>query len=92
MDLYAGQCRSGDCVELYNAVCEEGDLKRGRGIYKRILPALDVLESFPKPVQALKHLVTYKGLNGGYVRKPRYELSDDEIKYVEDAMEPDKIK
>lgn len=81
-----------DCVELYKAVCEEGDLKKGREVYQRILPALDVLESFPKPVQALKHLVSYKGLNGGYVRKPRYELSDDEKKYIEEAMVPDTIK
>ncbi|MGL6201823.1 MAG: 4-hydroxy-tetrahydrodipicolinate synthase [Lachnospiraceae bacterium] len=81
-----------DCVELYKAVCEEGDLQKGREVYQRILAALDVLESFPKPVQALKHLVSYKGLNGGYVRKPRYELSDDEKKYIEEAMVPDTIK
>lgn len=81
-----------DCVALYNAVCEEKNLDKGREIYKRILPALDVLESFPKPVQALKHLLTYKGLNGGYVRKPRYELSEDEKKFVEKEMSPDTIR
>jgi len=81
-----------DCVELYRAVCEEGDLKKGKEVYNRILPALDVLESFPKPVQTLKHLVSHKGLNGGYVRKPRYELSEKEKQYVEAAMKVDTIK
>lgn len=81
-----------DCVALYEAVCNEKDLDKGREIYKKILPALDVLESFPKPVQALKYLVTYKGLNGGFVRKPRYELTEEEKSYIERAMMPDGLK
>lgn len=81
-----------DCVALYKAVCEEKDIKKGREIYRKILPSLDVLESFPKPVQALKHLVTYKGLNGGYVRKPRYELTEEEKQFVVNEMMPDKLQ
>lgn len=81
-----------DCVALYKAVCEEKDIEKGKEIYKKILPSLDVLESFPKPVQALKHLVTCKGLNGGYVRKPRYELSEEEKQFVVNEMMPDKLQ
>lgn len=81
-----------DCVALYQAVYEEKDLDKGKEIYKKILPALDVLESFPKPVQALKYLVSYRGLNGGYVRKPRYELNEEEKKYIEDSMKPEQIQ
>ena len=74
------------CVELYEAVYVEGDLKKGKEIYKEILPALNVLESFPKPVQALKYGLGKKGLNGGYVRRPRMELNDEEKAYLSEAM------
>lgn len=49
------------CVELYRSVCLEKDLEKGMQIYKEILPALNVLESFPKPVQALKYGLGKKG-------------------------------
>lgn len=74
------------CVDLYQAVYEEEDLKKGKEIYKEILPALNVLESFPKPVQALKYGLSKKGLNGGYVRRPRMELNEEEKTYLSEAM------
>ena len=63
-----------------------GTLRGGLCIYKEILPALNVLESFPKPVQALKYGLGKKGLNGGYVRRPRMELNDEEKAYLSEAM------
>ena len=80
------------CVELYKAVCEEKDLEKGKEVYKQILPALDVLESFPKPVQALKYALSFKGLNGGYVRRPRLELTEEEKKFVENEMFLDQLR
>lgn len=74
------------CVDLYQAVYVEEDLKKGKEIYKEILPALNVLESFPKPVQALKYGLSKKGLNGGYVRRPRMELNEEEKIYLSEAM------
>lgn len=74
------------CVELYEAVYVEENLKKGKEIYKEILPALNVLESFPKPVQALKYGLSQKGLNGGYVRRPRMELNEEEKAYLTEAM------
>lgn len=74
------------CVDLYQAVYVEEDLKKGKEIYKEILPALNVLESFPKPVQALKYGLSKKGLNGGYVRRPRMELNEEEKAYLSEAM------
>ena len=74
------------CVDLYQAVYVEEDLKKGKEIYKEILPALNVLESFPKPVQALKYGLSKKGLNGGYVRRPRMELNEEEKTYLSEAM------
>lgn len=74
------------CVELYEAVYVEENLKKGKEIYKEILPALNVLESFPKPVQALKYGLSQKGLNGGYVRRPRMELNEEEKAYLAEAM------
>ena len=74
------------CGDLYQAVYVEEDLKKGKEIYKEILPALNVLESFPKPVQALKYGLSKKGLNGGYVRRPRMELNEEEKTYLSEAM------
>lgn len=74
------------CVDLYQAVYVEEDLKKGKEIYKEILPALNVLESFTKPVQALKYGLSKKGLNGGYVRRPRMELNEEEKTYLSEAM------
>lgn len=74
------------CVELYEAVYVEENLKKGKEIYKEILPALNVLESFPKPVQALKYGLSQKGLNGGYVRRPRMELNEEEKANLTEAM------
>ena len=80
-----------DCVALFDAVYKEKDLKKGMAVYKRILPALNVLESFPKPVQALKYLLTRKGLNGGWVRRPRMELTAEEKAFVVSEMRADEI-
>ena len=82
----------GQCVELYRAVCEEKDLEKGKEIYKQILPALNVLESFDKPVQALKYGLDQKGLCGGYVRRPRRELNDSEKAYLSAAMQFEKLR
>lgn len=74
------------CAELFASVFEKQDIAKGREIYRSITPALDVLETFPKPVQALKHLLNIKTGNGGYSRRPRMELSGGEKEYVEQAM------
>lgn len=79
------------CAELFASVSEEQDMAKGREIYRNLTPALDVLESFPKPVQALKHLLNIKTGNGGYSRRPRMELTDKEKEYVEQAMCADKL-
>lgn len=81
-----------ECVALYKAVREEHDLEKGMEIYKHILPALNVLESFPKPVQAIKCCLTAKGLTGGFVRRPRVELSESEKEYVLAEMKPETLK
>lgn len=81
-----------DCVALFETVYIQKDIQRGWEIYKRILPALDTLESFPKPVQALKYLATRKGLQGGCVRRPRKELTKAEKDFVVGAMRADEIQ
>lgn len=81
-----------DCVALYEAVCEEKDFDKGFAIYRRILPALNFLEIFSKPVQSLKHVITCKGLTGGFVRRPRLELTREERRLVESGMHPEEIQ
>lgn len=58
----------------------------------QILPAFTFLETFSKPVQALKYGLSVKGLNGGYVRKPRLPLTKEEISFVEEMMQFHNIK
>lgn len=81
-----------DCVALFDAVYMKKDLAAGMEIYRRILPALNVLETFDKPVQALKSIVTRKGGVGGYCRRPRMELSAAEKDYVATAMNADSLR
>ena len=82
-----------DCVELYEAVAEKKDLARGREIYRRLLPSLNTLESFPKPVQAIKYVLKQvKGIESGYVRRPRVELTEEEAAYVLEAMKAGQVQ
>lgn len=82
-----------DCAALYENVVEQGDIKRGKDIYKRLLPALNVLETFDKPVQAIKCVLNNaKGINAGFVRKPRVELTKEEVIYVLGAMKADQVQ
>ena len=81
-----------DCVALFQAVYEEKDLEKGRKIYRKILPALDVLETFPRVPQTLKYLLSRKGLDCGYCRRPRVELSEEQKAYVVEAMHADEIE
>jgi 4-hydroxy-tetrahydrodipicolinate synthase len=80
-----------DCVALFNAVYEEKDLARGMEIYRRILPGLRHLETFAKPVQSLKYLVNRKTGNGGFVRRPRRELTVEDQAFVVENMRANDI-
>lgn len=82
-----------DCVALYEDIVEKKDFESAKEIYKRLLPALNTLESFPKPVQAIKCVLkNVKGIETGYVRKPRLELTEEEKAYVLDAMKVENLK
>ncbi len=80
-----------DCVALFNAVYEEKNLAKGMEIYRRLLPGLKHLESFPKPVQSLKYIITKRGGVGGFVRRPRQELTAAEKDYVVKNMQADSV-
>lgn len=81
-----------ECVELFQAVAEEKNYEKGMEIYKHLLPALNVLESFPKPVQAIKYALCLQGRKGGFVRRPRMELTEEEKQYVKQEMKPQELK
>ena len=81
-----------DCTALFRAVYEEKNLEKGKEIYRRILPALDVLETFPRVPQTLKYLLARKGLDCGYCRRPRVELTEEQKVYVVEAMHADEIE
>ena len=46
-----------DCIALYESVALHSDRKKGLALYRKLLPALNTLESFPKPVQAIKYIL-----------------------------------
>jgi 4-hydroxy-tetrahydrodipicolinate synthase len=81
-----------DCAALFNLIYDKHEYEKAFEIYKRLLPALNMLETFGKPVQALKYAATLKGLPMGYVRRPRLELTDDEKAYVKATMNLDNIR
>lgn len=81
-----------DCVELYESVAVRKDFEKGREIYRRLLPSLDLLESFPKPVQAIKCILSnVKGIESGCVRRPRVELTEQEKAYVLEKMQAEQL-
>jgi len=74
-----------DCVALYDCMMEK-DFAKGMEIYKRMLPSLNTLESFPKTVQAIKYAQSVKGIPTGYARRPRIELTAEEKAFLDASM------
>jgi dihydrodipicolinate synthase/N-acetylneuraminate lyase len=56
-------------VELWNAVAVEGDLKKGRELWKKIFPICKFLESYNYP-SAIKTGMELRGWETGGLRKP----------------------
>lgn len=74
------------CAQFHNAMLYEHDYAKGLDIYRKLWPVLNVMERFPKPVQAVKYILTdIIGIDEGTVRRPRYELTDEEKQYVREA-------
>jgi len=76
----------GMCVDLYNTVVEEKDYIKGYEIYKKALPVLNFLEGFPKFIQLIKYVLGKQGRVGGYIRRPKLELTEEEKKMIDDAI------
>jgi len=72
-------------VELFDSV-QEGDIKRAREIYYKLLPiarAIGSERNFPAPVkEALKQL----GRSAGSTRSPIVQLTDQEKEQISDAL------
>lgn len=82
-----------DCLSLYENIVERKDYETAKEIYRKLLPSLNTLESFPKPVQAIKCILKeVKGIESGYVRRPRLELTETEKAYVLKAMNAEALK
>ncbi len=76
----------GMCVDLYESVVEEKDYAKGYEVYKKALPVLNFLEGFPKFIQLVKYVLNKKGLDGGFIRKPKVELTAEEKKMIDEAI------
>ena len=71
------------CAEMFEAVYYEKDYEKARAIYLELLAGLTALESVAKPVQVIKYVLDLKGHTGGYSRRPRIALTEEEKKEVE---------
>lgn len=79
------------CVELFNTIHIDKNYEKGLAIYKELLPTLNLLESFDKPVQAIKYILSKQGLDGGFVRRPRMELTAEEKSYIDETIDVSKL-
>lgn len=75
------------CVELYQNIVVEKNYTKGYEVYKKILPFLDFLETFHKGCQFMKYVIDKQGRIGGYSRKPKCELTDDEKKFIDNSLD-----
>lgn len=75
-----------NCVKLFELI-EQGSVEKALELYKNLLPALDILENYGKPVQTLKYILNRKDMQGGYVRRPRMELSGEDKKYIDERID-----
>lgn len=81
-----------DCIALYEAAAIEHDIPKAKEIYKKLLPGLYILEEYGKSPQILKYILKKeKGLNMGYCRRPRMELTDEDKAYIDANFHADKL-
>jgi len=76
----------GMCLDIYKYVVEEKNYEKGYKVYKKALPVLNFLEGFPKFIQLVKYVLEKQGLTGGFVRRPKIELSLEEKEMIDDAI------
>lgn len=89
----AGNFAPKTCLELHDLIVDKKDLAGAMKVYRKLLPALELLESFPKTAQTVKHiLAARRGIPAGYVRTPRHELSEEEKAYVLGACDLDALR
>jgi len=81
-----------DCVDLFDSIVNKKDLKRGLEIYKRLLPALNLLETFGKPQAIIKYVLNeFRGIPVGYVRRPRMDLTPEEKTIIKEKIHIEQI-
>ncbi len=79
----AGNFAPEACLSLYDLIVEKKDLAGAMAVYRKLLPALEFLETFPKVAQAVKHILASRlDIPAGYVRRPRHELTEQEKSLV----------
>lgn len=71
------------CMDLLTSIKRDKNMSKAKELYRDIIPLLNILESVSYPVQTIKYLLSKKGLNGGYVRKPRIELTQEQKNYID---------
>lgn len=76
-----------DCCALLEAA-QAKDMAKAHEIYKRLVPALNILESTEKPGATIKYILTkYRGTEGGHMRRPRIDLTQEEKEAIDNAMD-----
>lgn len=76
-----------DCVALYDMVCS-GQIGKAKEIYAKLMPALNMLETVEKPSAAIKYVLKkYRGIDTGFMRRPRLDLTEKEKQEVDNLLD-----
>lgn len=73
------------CVRLYELI-KANKSAEALALYKKMLPSLNMLENYGKPTQIIKYILDCQGYEGGYVRRPRRELTTEDKEIIQEII------
>lgn len=87
--LALANCNPGECVEVYEKYLR-GDMEGALETYQRIFP-INTAVTAAYGISGLKYACTLQGYQGGYVRKPLMELTEDAKQSIETILRAAKV-
>ena len=74
-------------AELFEVSVDQKDYDRAREIYNKLLPFCKELEGSGKLVQVIKYLMDKRGAVGGFSKKPKLPLTNDDKYRLDQLLE-----
>lgn len=82
--LALANCNPKECVEVYDSFVR-GDIEKARDIYYKMMP-VNAAVTAKYSIAGLKYACSLQGFDGGFVRNPLQELSEDGRKIIEKLL------